>query len=105
MRALSCRATARLPPIWKQQANKVENKMCDKCEDLKDALWRILQWAEAYPIDIFQEPTSEQCRRAHELLKTEGMTLDAFSAKMGRHCMSGVGQIASDALAKHALPE
>lgn len=73
--------------------------MRDRCEELEEALQRIIRWSEAYPTDIFHEPSSEECHRAHKLLTANGMTLDAFSASMGRHCLEGVGRIARGALA------
>lgn len=73
-------------------------RLQDRCDDLAEALQRIEQWASAYPTDIFHEPTTEECRKAHEVLKANGMTLDAFSASMGRHCLKGVGDIARGAL-------
>lgn len=63
-------------------------------ERLREALDKIIRWAEAYPIDIFREPTKEECHRANELLRMHGMTLDAFSADMERHCLKGVADIA-----------
>jgi hypothetical protein len=68
--------------------------MQDRIDDLEEALQRILQWSEAYPSDIFHEPSPEECHRAHKLLTANGMTLDAFSASMGRHCLKGIGDIA-----------
>jgi len=73
--------------------------MCERCEELEEALQRIVQWADAYPTDIFHEPSAEECRRASKALIAEGMTLDAFSASMGRHCLKGVGDIARGVLA------
>lgn len=72
--------------------------MCDRCDDLIEALQRIVQWSEAYPPDIFHEPSSDECQRAHKLLTANGMTLDVFSASMGRHCLKGIGDIARGAL-------
>lgn len=72
--------------------------MCDRCDDLEEALHRIVQCAEAYPTDIFHEPSTEESHKAHKLLTANGMTLDAFSASMGRHCLKGVGDIARAAL-------
>ncbi len=37
-----------------------------------------------YPESIFVPPTKEQCEMAHEALKQVGMTLDKFSASMGK---------------------
>ena len=64
----------------------------------KDALRRIVQWSEAYPLDVFPEP---DFKRAHELLKAGGMTLDAISASNMRHVVEGVGEIARAALPEH----
>ena len=72
--------------------------MCERCEALEDAMRRIVQWAEAYPTNIFHEPSAEEAQRARQLLSANGMTLDAFSASMGRHCLKGVGDIARGAL-------
>lgn len=72
--------------------------MCERCEELEEALQRIVQWADSYPTVIFHEPSSEESHRAHKLLTANGMTLDAFSASMGRHCLKGVGDIARGAL-------
>ncbi len=72
--------------------------MCERCEELLEALQRIVQWADAYPTKIFHEPTAEEAQRAHKLLTANGMTLDAFSASMGRHCLKGIGDIARSAL-------
>lgn len=71
-----------------------------RAEDLEEALQKIVQWAEAYPTDIFHEPPAEEAKKANELLNANGMTLDAFSASMGRHCLAGVGDIARSALEK-----
>lgn len=64
-------------------------------ERLREALWRIANWSDAYPIKIFPEPDLE---KAHELLKAGGMTLDAISADAMRHVVEGVGKIAKEAL-------
>ena len=59
---------------------------------------RIVQWSEAYPLDVFPEP---DFKRAHELLRAGGMTLDAISASNMRHVVEGVGKIARAALPEH----
>jgi hypothetical protein len=66
----------------------------DRCED---ALQKIEQWSEAYPLDIFPEP---DWKRAAELLKAGGITLDAISAHCMRHVVEGVGKIAREALSE-----
>lgn len=70
--------------------------MCERCEDLEEALQRIVQWSEAYPLDIFPEP---DLKKARELLAAGGITLDAISAHCMRHVIDGVGKIARQALA------
>jgi hypothetical protein len=66
-------------------------------EQYGEALQRIVQWSEAYPLDIFPEPNWP---KAAELLKAGGITLDAVSASCMRHVVKGVGNIAREALAK-----
>ena len=63
-----------------------------------EALRRIVQWSEAYPIDIFPEPDFRAVRRA---LDAGGLTLDAVSASNMRHVVTGVGKIARARLAAH----
>lgn len=61
--------------------------------DLKAALLRIVQWSEAYPLDIFPEPDFV---RAKVLLGAD--ELSRLSASNMRHVVEGVGKIARDAL-------
>jgi hypothetical protein len=72
--------------------------MCERCEVLEEALRRIMQWSEAYPTNVFREPTTEEYKRAHKLLVAQGMSINIFSASMGRHCLQGIGEIARGAL-------
>jgi hypothetical protein len=69
---------------------------------LEDALQRIVQWVDAYPLAVFPEP---DFKRAAELLKAGGITLDAVSASCMRHVIEGVGEIARQALAQHERVE
>ena len=66
-------------------------------ERYEEALEHIVQWSEAYPLDIFPEP---DFKKAAELLKAGGITLDAISASCMRHVVEGVGKIAREALQK-----
>jgi hypothetical protein len=72
--------------------------MTEREEHLEEALQRIAQWADAYPLDIFHEPTKDEWRKAHELLTANGMTMDAFASSCMRHVIDGVGKIAKEAL-------
>ena len=67
----------------------------ERLERYQEALQRIVQWSEAYPLDVFPEP---DLRKAHELLQAGGVTLDALSAHAMRHVVTGVGKIAKEAL-------
>jgi len=58
---------------------------------MEEALRRIVQWSEAYPLDIFPEP---DLKKARALLEAGGITLDAVSAYAMRHVVTGVGRIA-----------
>jgi hypothetical protein len=71
-------------------------QMCKDNAALRDALQRIDDWSEAYPLDVFPEP---DFKRAAKLLKAGGMTLDAISASNMRRVVTGVGEIARKALA------
>ena len=64
-------------------------------DELQEALEAIVNWSEAYPLDVFPEPDFE---KAHQLLQTGGMTLDAISASNMRRVVEGVGKIAKEAL-------
>ena len=66
-------------------------------ERYTDVLERIVDWSRAYPIDVFPEP---DLKKAHAVLKANGMTLDAISASSMRHVVAGVGKMAKDALLK-----
>jgi hypothetical protein len=62
---------------------------------LEDALRRILQWSEAYPLTVFPEP---DFAKAAKLLQAGGVSLDAVSASNMRHVVKGIGEIARRAL-------
>lgn len=68
----------------------------ERIDELEEALHKIVQWSKAYPLTVFPEP---DFKKAAELLKAGGITLDAISASNMRHVVEGVGKIASEALA------
>jgi hypothetical protein len=68
------------------------------CERLEAALRRVIEWADAYPVEVFPRVTTEYAQKAHEVLTANGMTLDRLSANAMRHCLIGVRLIASTAL-------
>lgn len=68
----------------------------DRVDELEEALHKIAQWSDAYPLDIFPEP---DLKKARALLEAGGITLDSVSAHCMRHVVEGVGKIAKEALA------
>jgi hypothetical protein len=66
-----------------------------RIEQLEDALHRIEQWSQSYPLDVFPEP---DLKKARALLEAGGITLDSVSAHCMRHVIIGVGEIARLAL-------
>lgn len=81
------------PSLWPGMLREA----ADEIERLQDALREIVQWSEAYPLDIFPEP---DFKKARELLEAGGITLDAVSASCMRHVVEGVGKIARHSLEK-----
>ena len=72
-----------------------ERATTEREERLEDALQKIAQWSDAYPVDIFIPPNLDRCR---ELLKAGGESLGAVSGASMRHVIEGVGKIAKEAL-------
>jgi hypothetical protein len=78
---------------------------CMFCEDfeelqaendrLKEGYERIENWRKAYPLESFPKP---DLKKAREVLKAAGMTLDAISADNMRHVLEGIKDIVAEAL-------
>ena len=64
-------------------------------ERLREALEKINDWANAYPLDLFPEPDFKNVRK---LLAAGGIPIDVVSASNMRHVVEGVGKIAREAL-------
>jgi hypothetical protein len=64
----------------------------------EEALHRILEWSESYPLTTFHEPTDDECKKANEALVAIGLSVDIFSASMARHVVAGIGKIAREGL-------
>lgn len=60
-----------------------------------DVLEKLRAWADAYPLTVFPEP---DFARAHALLQTGGMGLDAISASNMRHVIDGVRNLVDEGL-------
>ena len=61
--------------------------------EAQEKLYRIEQWCDAYPVDIFPEP---DWKRVRALLEAGGMTLDSVSASNMRHVLKGIRKIIND---------
>jgi hypothetical protein len=62
---------------------------------LKEALKDIDAWAKAYPIEVFPEP---DWKKAAQVLKDAGITLDAISSHNTRHVLTNLKDIVIKAL-------
>jgi len=80
----------------KQQAKTIK-ALREDGEMLEDALREIKNWGDAYPLQCFPEP---DMKKAHTLLISGGLTLDAVSASVIRHTIKRVVEIATEALIK-----
>lgn len=69
-------------------AKLVEERTAAKEREHYDDLFADIKgWCEAYPIAVFPEP---DFKKAHEVLKANGMTLDAISASNMKHVITQV---------------
>lgn len=59
-------------------------------DEMQGKLFKLSQWAKAYPLDVFPEP---DFKKAAEVLKDNDMTLDSISASNMRHVIEGVNRI------------
>lgn len=64
-----------------------------------DALEKLKQWAEAYPVEAFPEMTKEDWKRADEVLSAAGLSLTRISASNMRHVITQTVKIVDDGLA------
>ena len=67
----------------------------DEREHYDDLFDNIKNWCEAYPIAVFPEP---DFKKAHEVLKAHGMTLDAISASNMKHVITQVQKMIDAAI-------
>lgn len=64
-------------------------------EKMREALEKIKDWTNAYPIEVFPEP---DMKLAHETLKAAGISLDAISASNMRYILNGIKKIVDEAM-------
>jgi len=59
-------------------------------ENISEKFHQITNWCKAYPLQVFPEP---DMKKAHELLKVGGITIDSVSAYAMRHVLVGIQKI------------
>ena len=77
----------------------IEEALTHENERMRDALQQIANLQRAYPLEVFPEP---DLKRAHEVLSTVGMGIDAISASNMRHVLSGIKKIVDAGLGYNA---
>ena len=92
-----CKAKERIKEL--EIAKTIGIQACDllkeQIEQLEDALQKINNWAKAYPLEVFPEP---DFKKAADVLKSAGLSLDAISASNMRHVIFGVKDIVEQVL-------
>lgn len=63
-----------------------------------DALEKLKQWADAYPLDVFPEVQRQDWQRANALLAEKGISMTAMSASNMRRVITGVRKIVDEGL-------
>lgn len=76
-----------VPELWRK---RLDEFFKEGDANIRDKLAKILQWVEAYPLEIFPEP---DLKKAAKVLNENGMTLDAISASNIRHVLKGIKTI------------
>ena len=70
---------------------RMENARLEaEIEAKDDVLRKIKDWCRAYPLEVFPEP---DLKKAAEVLREAGMTLDSISASSMRHVLKGIQKI------------
>ena len=69
---------------------EAKTEALEAMENQEEILHKINDWIVAYPLNIFPEP---DFKKAAQVLKDAGMTLDAISASNMRHVLKGIAEI------------
>ena len=81
---------------YKNELQHFAKLVAEKEREYYDDLFhKIKDWCEAYPINVFPEP---DFKKAHEVLKANGMTLDAISASNMKHVITQVQKMIDSAI-------
>jgi hypothetical protein len=80
----------RLLDSW-ERCDRVDQSLAKRVGEMMEnnfafKVW-LADWLRCYALDIFPEP---DLKKAAEVLKANGMTIDSLSANMGRHVLGRV---------------
>ncbi len=63
----------------------------DRIADLEEALWQIRHWCDAYPIDVFTEPTKDEIDASVTALRGPGRaSSEQMHGSWARRILKGV---------------
>jgi hypothetical protein len=73
------------------ESRSLVDRILRRQESIEDSLRWLVDWREkAYPEDIFPEPSADDLKKADELLRAGGLSLDVLSASNIRFALSRV---------------
>ena len=67
-------------------------------DQLEEALLRIKQWAEAYPVEVFRPVSDDHLKIAATVLESAGISLAAIHGEWARHILDGIAKICEEGL-------
>ena len=70
----------------------------DRIIQLEEALQRIKQWANAYPVTVFKPIPPEKMELASKVLADNGIDMGALHASWARHILTGIAQLCEEGL-------
>ncbi len=62
-------------------------------DQMREALQRIADWADAYPLEQFPE---QDLKKADQILKQHGISMSAMHGQWARNIVEGIGKIARE---------
>ena len=74
-------------------AEQSDTELLAKIDGYEEIMHKINDWIQAYPVEVFPEP---DFKKAAQVLKDAGMTLDAISASNMRHVLSCIEQLVKE---------
>jgi hypothetical protein len=63
-----------------------------------DALEKLQNWADSYPLDVFPEVLRQDWLRANEVLAQAGLSMSRMNASNMRHVINGVRETVAEGL-------